>query len=147
MILFCELQQISTCVSRILESSVKDRILSKFACESLTCMLSSSSLKFYLPQRSCGKVMFYTGVCYSVHRRGPSWADTPWADTPPLQQTPPPPMGRHPPSRHPLPSACWDTPPAQCMLGYTPLPQRPLQRTVRILLECILVFILVMGHK
>ena len=32
------------------------------------------------------------------------------------------------------------TPPAQCMLGYTPPPpQRPLQWTVRILLECILV--------
>ena len=43
--------------------------------------------------------------------------------------------------RHPLPSACGDThPPAQCMLGYTPPhPRRPLQRTVRILLECFLV--------
>ena len=35
----------------------------------------------------------------------------PWADTP----------GQvHPQGRNPLPSACWDTPPAQCMLGYTP---------------------------
>ena len=42
----------------------------------------------------------------------------PWADTPPH----PVHAGIHPP-----PSTCWDT------------PQRPLQRTVRILLECILV--------
>ena len=44
-----------------------------------------------------------------------------------------PPLGRHPP--------------AQCMLGYThPSPQRPLQRTVRILLECILL-VLSFGWK
>ena len=41
---------------------------------------------------------------------------TPLADTPPLGRHPP---GRHPLGRHPPPSACWDTPPAQCILGYT----------------------------
>ena len=77
------------------------------------------------------------------------------------------PLGRHmyPLGRHPLPTACWDThTPAQCMLGYNPLgrhthplfrqasyplhagiqppsPRRPLQRTVHILLECILVLL------
>ena len=51
------------------------------------------------------------------------------------------PQGRHLRADTPLPSACWDThTPAQCMLGYTPPhPRRPLQRTVRILLECTLV--------
>ena len=56
----------------------------------------------------------------------------------------------------PLSSACWDTPPKQTPPGQTnppvqtplyrhplgrhpPSPQRPLQQTVRILLECILV--------
>ena len=92
-------------------------------------------LTYYRPQRSCGKVIFLqASVSHSVHRgegRGvsdryhplqtPPWADTPQADTL---------LGRHRP--------------AQCMLGYTP-PWRPLQRTVRILLECILV--IKTGHK
>ena len=50
-------------------------------------------------------------------------------------------LGRHPPGPTPSPVQCmlrYTHPPAQCMLGYTP-PRRPLQRTVRILLECILV--------
>ena len=89
------------------------------------------------------------------------WSDTPSADTPlnrhPLwadtsRQTPPGPVhaGIHTHTRPvhagiwpppPLPSAYCDTnPPAQCMLGYTPStlpppPRRPLQRTVRIILE------------
>ena len=43
----------------------------------------------------------------------PSWVDTPWVDTLP---------GPTPPwADTPLPSACWDTPPTQCMLGYTAL--------------------------
>ena len=80
------------------------------------------------------------GGVFSQHALGQT---PPWADTP-------------------LPSACWDThhphpaqcmlgytPPTQCMLGYTPPtnacwdkghpPPPPVQRTVRILLECILV--------
>ena len=96
----------------------------------------------------------FTGVCQSFCSMGEGTggylADTPMqttpgrhppADTP--QQTS---LGRHPrgqthprpntPRRHPLgrdplrPSTCWDT--------LTPLPRRSLQRTVRILLECIL---------
>ena len=72
----------------------------------------------YHPQRSCGKVMFSQvcvknsvqgGVSHHALGQTPSWADTP--------------PGRHPPGR--LPQA--DT------------PRRPLQRTVHILLECILV--------
>ena len=52
------------------------------------------------------------------------WA-TPQADTP---------LGRHP-----VPNVCWDAhTPSQCMLGYM-RPPRLLLRTVRILLECILV--------
>ena len=52
--------------------------------------------------------------------RQPPWADTQlWADTP-------------------LPSSCWDTHPLPSA-GYTPCPKRPLQWTVRILLEYILV--------
>ena len=77
-------------------------------------------------KRNCGKVMFlhqsvilFTGRCVYQHALGQT---SPLADTP-------------------LTSACWDThTPAQCMLGYTPLPRRPLLRTVRIPLECILVF-------
>ena len=89
---------------------------------------------FYHPQRSCGKVMFLhlsvilsTGGVSDRHPRADTpragtplvdthWADTPWADTP---------LGRHPPRQ---------TPPL-----HPPPPRRPLQRTVRILLECILV--------
>ena len=61
-------------------------------------------------------------------------ADTPWADTPLPGQTPL--AGRHPP-RHTPPEQTphWQ---ADTHLGETsPPPGRPLQRTVRILLECI----------
>ena len=76
-------------------------------------------LDFYRPQGSCGMVMFlHVSVILST---GGRLADPlgrpphPWADTLPWANTPP--GGRHPPS-----------------------PGRPLQRVVRILLECILVF-------
>ena len=95
-----------------------------------------SSQFYYRPQRSCGKVMFSQasvilstggGVCgrhpLGIHPHPHPQADTPtlWADTP-LGRQPP---GQKPPCPvhawiHPLPSACWDTPPAQCMLEYTP---------------------------
>ena len=111
------------------------------------------------PQRSSCKVMFLHvsvilsmgGVCgrQTLPWADGSQADTPWADTPlgrhppgrhppgrrplgrhPPGQTPPWPyasLGRHPPGRHP-PGR--QTSPSQV---------QPLQRAVRILLECILV--------
>ena len=69
-------------------------------------------------------------------------------------QTPPErphPLGRHPDGQTHTPAG--QTPPTQCMLGYSPCPvhagihtphlspRRPLQQTVRILLECILVYV------
>ena len=77
-------------------------------------------------------------VSQSVHRGRGCLADTPQADTP--GQTPPwadNPWDRHPPwADTPCPVHAGTHPPAQCMLGYTP----PVCQTVRILLECILVF-------
>ena len=74
-----------------------------------------------VPKRSCGKVMFSQAcVKNSVHREEvytPPCADTPPRTDPPTQVDTL--LGRHP---HPI--------------------RRPLQRTVRILLECILVFLL-----
>ena len=106
----------------------------------------SKSVKLVLPntyrlQLSCGKVMlsqasvilFTAEVYTSMH-----WADTPlgrqhsWADPHPGRQ----PLGQTPPSRH----TPWADTPTQCMLGYT-LPVQCMQRTVCILLECILVFL------
>ena len=78
----------------------------------------------YRPQRSWGKVMFFTCVCDSVHRGVCPIAC--W-DMPPRTR------GRHPPvtrGRH-LPP-----PPAQCMLGDTGN-----KWAVRILLECNLVIL------
>ena len=71
---------------------------------------------YYRPQRSCGKVIFYT--CLWFCSRGDVW-QTSHLGRHPLEQTPP--RGRH-------------------NLWATPLPGHgALQRTVRILLECILV--------
>ena len=83
----------------------------------------------------------FTGICNSVHRG--CVADTYWADSSP---------GRHTPLARPPSAPCMlrYTPPAQRMLGYThpplsacwdapSLPRRPLQWTLRILLECVLV--------
>ena len=61
---------------------------------------------------SCGKVMF-SQACHSFHGQGVH------------------PLARHPPQP--------DRPPWANTPGQTPPPRRPLQRTVRILLECILV--------
>ena len=130
-----------------------------------SCRLGTTyTLCIFTFLRSCGKVMFSQAcVKNSVHREGgvypsmhwgthlplpsacwdthhlgqtPPWADItpPWADTPFPGQTPLP-LGRHP-------SPWTDTPsPRQTYpLGRPPpRPRRPLQRTVRILLECILV--------
>ena len=83
--------------------------------------------RFYHPKRSCSKVMF-SQASVTLFRgvwQTPLWADTPWADTP----------GQIPP---------WvDTPQADTS-RQTPPSQTPgrklLLRTVRILLECILVY-------
>ena len=89
---------------------------------------------YYRPQRSCGKVMFLQmSISHSVHRVC-------------VGQTPPPPadISQHaleqtrPLSRH-IP-ACTGADISQYALWQTPPPsRRPLQRTVRILMECILV--------
>ena len=75
-------------------------------------------LYVYRPQRSCGKVMF---LHVSVILFTGGGRQTPLAGRHPL----PPPLGRHP------------------RQADTTSPGLPLQSTVRILLECILVFILV----
>ena len=66
-------------------------------------------------ERSCGKVMFSQASVILSTGGGDVW------------QTPPP--GRHPPPRQTPPPGQTTPPPAR----------RPLQRTVRILMECILV--------
>ena len=89
---------------------------------------------YYRPQRSCGKVMLlHLSVILSRGGAGadttggqtPSGSDTPWEQTPPPNSSPPPPA---------------DTP-TQCMLGDTGS-----KRAVRILLECILVFLLTLAR-
>ena len=105
----------------------------------LFSFMSIPLYSFCRPQRSWGQGNVFTPVCHSVHwGRGclpqcmlgytPLWADTlPWVDTP---QADAPSLGRQPPlGRHPLPGR---HPP--------PTSRRLLQRAIRILLECILVF-------
>ena len=98
----------------------------------LLLSLNGSLLLNYRLQHSCSKVMLHQSVILSTGRC--------LADTPPGRH----PLGRHPPPGQTTPWA--DTPlgkPPQADTPWadTPLPQgRPLQRTVRILLECILVF-------
>ena len=89
----------------------------------------------------CQEYSVYRGVClpHCILGYTPFWANNPSRQTLP-RQTPPSrqtsPLGRHLPGRHPRA----DTPPRQ-----TPSPLRwPLQQTVRILLECILVIFLEM---
>ena len=92
------------------------------------------------------------GVSASVHAGipHPPGADTPQEQTHLPEQTPPtPPRSRHPPGADTPPEQTPPTPPrsrhpprAATPLEQTPPPQiRPLLQTVRILLECILVFI------
>ena len=109
---------------------------------------------FHRPQRSCGKVMF-SQVCVKNSFQGGGLSQHELGHTSPGQTLPPSacwdtsPCLVHAGIHTLLPSACWGThPPTQCMLGYTPSflvhpgihpLQRPLQRMVHILLECILV--------
>ena len=97
--------------------------------------LSGKNIKFslnnYRPQRSCEGYVF-TGVCLST---GGVCLSACWDTTP---RNRPPPGSRHPPAdipgRHLRQTPPWHTP---CQ---TPPERRPLLRTVRILLEFILVF-------
>ena len=115
------------------------------AAHSLADTLGTAILReqiFTVGNSSCGKVMFSQAcIKNSVHRGDMSSGSggcTPPRQTPTPQEDTPP--GRHPaPGRHPLQA---DTPHRQ-----TPPPsrqrhppRRPPQRTVRILLECILLF-------
>ena len=87
---------------------------------------------FYRQQRSCGKVMFlHLSVILST---GEVSGRYPSRQTPPVGRHLPgqTPLGRHPPRADTFPSG--QTPPRQ-----TPPSRRLLQRTVCILLECILV--------
>ena len=90
--------------------------------EGTLCNFSARSVvKVNRSDRPIITVIFsQASVSHSVHRRMGCLADTP------------------PPADKPLPSACWDTPPCPLHAGIH-TPRRPLQRTVRILLECILV--------
>ena len=86
----------------------------------------------YHPQRfyTCLSVIPFTGGCLP---------DTPhWADTP-LGQTP---LDRHPPDRYPRTDTSREdtTPQANTPPADTTPCRRLLQQTVRILLECILVY-------
>ena len=127
---------------------------------------SCGKVIFTVCKGSCGKVMFlHLSLSHSVHEGGGVVVSASvHAGIHPLGRPPHDPtkcmLGYTPPlsacwNTHthpaqcmldthnpPLPSAWWDThPPTQCMVGYIPpSPRRPLQRTVRILLECILVF-------
>ena len=132
----------------------------------------------YHPQCSCSKVMFsQASVILFTGGRGGGVTDTPQADPQadtPSRQTPLgrhpsryTPLGRHPPGQtppgqtSPWSDTPWpDTPcpvhagmhtlPAQCMLGYTPLPSacwQPLHQMICILLECILVKLMISVHR
>ena len=90
---------------------------------------------FTVRNSSCGKVMFLH-LSVILFTGGSVWSDTPRARHPPGRH----PLGRYPPwadpprQTHPPP---WQTHP---LGSHTPARwKRPLQRTVRILLECILV--------
>ena len=72
-----------------------------------TTMTGTAALNVYRPPRSWGKVIFSQASVILSTGVGVCIPACTGADTP---------LGKHP-----LPSsACWDTPPAQCMLGYTP---------------------------
>ena len=117
----------------------------------LFSFMSITLYSFCRPQRSWGQGNVFTPVCHSVHRgRGclpqcmlgytPPWADTlPWVDTP---QADAPSLGRHPP--HWADTPLWVDTPSQTdtpsQADTSPTSRRLLQRTIRVLLECILVF-------
>ena len=109
---------------------------------------------FTVRKRSCGKVMFYTCLSVILFTGGDlpqcKLGYTPFAPLGP--ETPPRTRGRHPPGPEadtPLSRPSQQTPPSrypsqadtppQTPPGQTPPSRRLLLRTIRILLECILV--------
>ena len=107
-----------------------------------------SNLDHYRSQQSCGQGNIFTPVCHSVHRGvclsacwdtplpDPPGAEPPWPRHPPtrpLSGADPCPRTRHPPGSRP-PGA--DTHPPGSRLQYTVY-----ERPVRILLECVLVYL------
>ena len=106
--------------------------------------LTTKKANYYRPQRSYGDVIFsQASVSHSVHRGGcladtlprqTTHRQTPPADIHPDRHPQADTHRRHPPGRHTPPA---DTPPPG---RHTPPGRRLLLRTVRILLECILVY-------
>ena len=102
----------------------------------------------YLKGNRCGKVIF-SQVCVKNSVQGGCLPQCMLGYTPPgvtpLGEHPlgrPPPRADTPLGSHPSPSACWEThTPCAVHAGKHPAPpfRQPLLRTVRILLECILV--------
>ena len=92
----------------------------------------------YRVQRSCGKVMFSQASVILFTVGGGHVSQHALIRHPSTGQTPPP-RQTLPWADTSLPSACWDTPTPPSACWDTPPPRRPLQRTVRTLLECILV--------
>ena len=110
----------------------------------LTLCILTQLHYYYRPQRSCGQGYVFTRVCDSVHRGGclpqcmlgyPPGADTPQSRHPPRADTPPeqtPPQSRHPQEQ---------TPPIPLTPPGSRLWHMVNEQPVRILLECILVYI------
>ena len=116
-------------------------------------MLQQIKESRYHPQTKLRKGSVFTSVSQEFYQ---GRCTHPLAGRHPPGQTPPSPAGRHPPmARHPLagrqpPSRQTPTPGRQTPPGSTPPWQADtplLQRTVRILLECILVLICVLTTK
>ena len=119
-----------------LEILEKNRTIKKLRLrELLTAAQEKNPVIITVRKRNYGNVMFSQAcVKNSVQGRRctpPSGQTSPWVDTP-SRQTPP--LGRHP--------TPWQTPPQAdtLLLGRHPPIRMSLQRTVRILMECILVY-------
>ena len=81
----------------------------------LFLMLYSSALPNYRPQRSCGKVMFYTCLSFCPRGGGSAWVHAGIH-----------PLGRYPPGRHPQADTFLSRPP----LGIHPLYRHPPGQTL-----------------
>ena len=120
---------------------------SKLSLQPRVSILQSISIRiirliYYRPQRTCSKVMFLQASVILV--KGSVWETPPWADPPGACSLARHPPGQTPPGR----DLSRQTPPGRSLPRKTPptdtppLPSRRLlQRTVLILLECILVIL------